>query len=246
MRAKAKLQSCRTVAIAASAAGLLAAGCAHHDARSYRRGSVKDDSPAHHRPVAATAAGRPVKIASEPGGSGMPAATPVATASIARAPAADPKPAPPPSVEPAVLSKQRDVPAPPAAALQSAPPPSAAAPAPAQPDRRLISRELVAEGQRLFSMGQVMEARKRYFAAMDGMIPEVLLALARSFDGHYISKVPHPDGVQDLVRARALYERAAEHGSKDAVADLARIKAASAAPAPGKADDTLIGSDKRE
>ena len=99
-------------------------------------------------------------------------------------------------------------------------------------DARTVSLQLLAEGQRLFAIGKVMEARRRYFAAMDGPVPEVLLSLARSFDTHYLSRLQNPDGAPDMTRALALYERAAERGSAEANADLARIRSGSQQPPP--------------
>ena len=91
-------------------------------------------------------------------------------------------------------------------------------------DARTVSLQLLSEGQRLFALGKVLDARKRFFAAMDGPVPEVLLALARSFDTHYLGKLQAPDGAPDMSRATALYERAAERGSQEAKAELERIR----------------------
>jgi hypothetical protein len=115
------------------------------------------------------------------------------------------------------------------------PPPAAPSPA-AKPDRaaedsRMITAELLAEGRRLFGLGMVIEARKRLFAAMDGAKPDVFLALARTFDVHYLSGLQKPDGAPDMDRAMALYRKAAEQGAREALEDIARIEKASL-PAP--------------
>lgn len=95
----------------------------------------------------------------------------------------------------------------------------------------MITAELLAEGRRLFGLGMVIEARKRLFAAMDGAKPDVFLALARTFDVHYLSGLQKPDGAPDMDRAMALYRKAAEQGAREALEDIARIEKASL-PAP--------------
>lgn len=112
------------------------------------------------------------------------------------------------------------------------PPPATKSEQAAQ-DSRMITAELLAEGRRLFGLGMVIEARKRFFAATDGAKPEVLLALARTFDIHYLGALQKPDGAPDMDRALALYRKAAEQGAQEALEDIARIEKASApAPAP--------------
>lgn len=86
----------------------------------------------------------------------------------------------------------------------------------------------------MFQAGNVIEARKRFIAAMNGPIPDSLLALARSFDTFYLSKLPKSDGAPDMARALTLYERAAERGAPEAAADLERIKGTLAPSAPAK------------
>ena len=92
-------------------------------------------------------------------------------------------------------------------------------------EARIISLQLLEEGVRLVSMGRVIEGRTRLFAAMEGANPEVLLALARSFDTFYLDKIATSDGSPDPVRALALYQRAVERGSIQAAEDLARLTA---------------------
>lgn len=110
-------------------------------------------------------------------------------------------------------------------------PPPTSKPDRAAEDSRVITAELLAEGRRLFGLGMVIEARKRLFAAMDGAKPDVFLALARTFDIHYLSGLQKPDGAPDMDRAMALYRKAAEQGAQEALEDIARIEKASL-PAP--------------
>jgi hypothetical protein len=84
--------------------------------------------------------------------------------------------------------------------------------------------EMLAEGQTLFDQGKVVEARRRFVAAMNGPVPEVLLALARSYDTYHLSRLPTADGAPDMQRALVLYERALERGAKDAAPDLERTR----------------------
>ncbi|MDX2157051.1 MAG: hypothetical protein SFW09_11140 [Hyphomicrobiaceae bacterium] len=83
---------------------------------------------------------------------------------------------------------------------------------------------LLAEGQALFETGKVVEARRRFVAAMNGPLPEVLLALGRSYDTYYLSRLPAADGAPDLRRALVLYERAADRGAVEANADAERVR----------------------
>ena len=84
--------------------------------------------------------------------------------------------------------------------------------------------EMLAEGLKLFEDGKVVEARRRFVAAMNGPVPEVLLALARSYDTYYLSRLSTADGAPDMQRALVLYERALERGAKDAEPDLERTR----------------------
>ncbi len=55
-------------------------------------------------------------------------------------------------------------------------------------------------------------------------MPEVLLALARSYDTYYLSRLPTADAAPDMQRALVLYERAVERGAIEANADLERTR----------------------
>jgi hypothetical protein len=209
---------------------VLAGGCARLglDHFAERPGSIKDDAvagqPAARRPV-------PVRKAR------APAARPDAPRSAAKSAAAAP---------PAVRAREpRTGAAGPAPEVIVAPQPPTAPPAPAgtgpvtvpaaprtppeAPDPTVTERQLE-EGRKLFAEGKVIEARKRFIAAMNGPVPEALLALARSFDTHYLSLLPSSDGAPDMARAHDLYERAGERGAAEAVADLERIRATLAKP----------------
>ena len=97
------------------------------------------------------------------------------------------------------------------------------APLPQVLDAAGIER-LLLEGQRLFNQGRVLDARRRFIAAMNGPVPEVLLALARSYDTYYLSRLPAADAAPDMQRALVLYERAVERGAIEANADLERTR----------------------
>lgn len=88
--------------------------------------------------------------------------------------------------------------------------------------------KLIAEGRALFSEGHVLEARKRFMAALP--LADAMLALARSFDANYLSDLQTADASADAPRAMSLYSRAATLGSEGAAADLERISASKARP----------------
>lgn len=223
--------------VVATAAALLG-GCALRGEVASGHGSLKDG------PVA-SAGSRPTRVA------GVAYARPVMKKAVVRRAVVKPA-AVAEKAEPAPKAAAVSAPAPEtqvvgkgSAATASVPQPeprAAAAPTENPADRasrtrsdsdaRTVSLQLLAEGQRLFAIGKVMEARRRYFAAMDGPVPDVLLALARSFDTHYLSRLQNPDGAPDMTRAMALYERAAERGSPEANADITRIRAATQQSAP--------------
>ncbi len=94
---------------------------------------------------------------------------------------------------------------------------------PEAPDPAVTERHLE-DGKRLFSEGKVLEARKRFVEALNGPIPEALLALARSFDTYYLSQLPRSDATPDMQRALTLNARANERGAADAAADLDRVR----------------------
>ena len=84
---------------------------------------------------------------------------------------------------------------------------------------------MLSEGQAFFDSGKVLQARRRFIAAMNGPNPEVLLALGRSYDTYYLSRLPASDAAPDMQRALVLYERALERGANTATADLERTRA---------------------
>lgn len=183
------------------------AGCLRHEMheRPVRSGSIKDDQ-ATARPVAKPSAAtqQPVK-----------AQAVAASHTVVQS-----------GVQPAPATPRQASEVPVAAPTSTAPPPRVTAPArpPEAPDVQTTEVQLE-EGRTLFAAGQVIESRKRFMAALNGPIPEALLALARSFDTFYLSQLPRSDGAPDVTRATILYERAVERGSVEAQADLARLKA---------------------
>lgn len=240
------------LAMITAAVALGAGGCARfgHDWpvwETHRHGSIKDDAPttsALRRPApparpSRPAATRPMAAQPRPAPPAAPGAalpsqrdtllteTPPAAAPVPPAPErpivlAPATPTPDP-VAPAPDAPPADTPAPPASvpAAPAAPP----APRTAETADPALATRLLDEGRALFSAGRVIDARKRYIGALDGPVPEALLALARSYDPHYLGQVPKPDGTADVERARTLYQRALDRGAKDAAADLARLDA---------------------
>lgn len=85
-------------------------------------------------------------------------------------------------------------------------------------------QRLLTEGRALFEEGRVVEARRRFIAAMNGPLPDVLLALARTYDTYYLSRLPRSDAAPDMQRALVLYERAVERGAVEANEDLKRTR----------------------
>jgi hypothetical protein len=83
---------------------------------------------------------------------------------------------------------------------------------------------MLAEGLSLFEQGKVVQARRRFVAAMNGPVPAVMLALARSYDTYYLSRLPTSDAAPDMQRALILYERALERGAGEAAPDLDRTR----------------------
>lgn len=220
------------------ATAALAGGCTHWWENVEKHfGSLKDDSVS--MPAAKVATPKAVRrtttgsidprtptasiATAPPTESTVPAPSPAAAAAAA-ATATLPAPSLPPATAPIeTASTDTSKPAPDTVdSIQ-------AANARARIEARIISRQLYEEGERLISMGRVIEGRTRLFAAMEGANPEVLLALGRSFDAFYLSKLASSDGAPDAVRAVALYQRAIERGSTQAVEDLARLKAVPAA-----------------
>ena len=208
------------VGIAVSAATV--GGCTHwwgDDRRAY--GSLKDDAVPKSAPKVASPARRTTtgSIDARPA-TAVVAARPVDAVKPPSTTASTPAPPPPPATSPIETANiDRAKPAP--EAVDSV----QAANDRARLEARIISLQLLEEGVRLVSMGRVIEGRTRLFAAMEGANPEVLLALARSFDTFYLDKIATSDGSPDPVRALALYQRAVERGSIQAAEDLARLTA---------------------
>ncbi len=185
------------------------------------------------------------KRAVKPVEASVVASAPAPAAAPASAPAAAPPPAPPAPSEPKqAMAPVRSEPAP-APAPQPAEPKSVAPQAPQAPQAQINSARsapppappaeskpldakaveaLLAEGRKLFDEGRVVELRRRFIAAMSGPMPDVLLALARSYDTYYLSRLPSADAAPDMQRALVLYERAVERGSIEANADLERTR----------------------
>lgn len=200
-------------------------GCFWHAAEpDYAVGSIKD-SPAPRRTVplqaiqersatAKLAAKRSVAPAAEAG-------TPVKSASGEQRAAGETAPlAPRPNISATSRSSEpARAPAQPAVANPTAP---VATSTPDEPNANFA--RLLAEGRQLFDKGKVIEARKRIIAALNGLSPNATLALARTFDTHYLSKLPSSDGAPDMQRALQLYQSAVDRGATDANADLERIR----------------------
>jgi len=204
---------------------LLATGCAHD--RSMERGGSLKDTPV----VAAPA--------------------PKATAKTYVAPKARPRtpapradsPAPPstPRAEPPAREVVREVPlaprrvtitpsvptlptAPPFIERVNPPPRAEPQPPPSQPaPNGNLGQRLLQEGRALFQQGKVLAAREKFVGALTAPLPDVLLALARSYDPNYLDTLPNPDADADVDRARALYEQAVALGSTAAEEDLGRL-----------------------
>ncbi|MFV0298079.1 MAG: hypothetical protein ACK5JT_18400 [Hyphomicrobiaceae bacterium] len=130
-------------------------------------------------------------------------------------PASEPAPAP-------VVEKDAATPEP-----QKAPDAKAGAAVKTQPateqtlDAAAIAR-LLMDGRALFEAGRVAEARRRFLVAMSSPHADVLLALARTYDTYYLSRLPAVDAAPDMQRALVLYQRAVAQGSVEANADLER------------------------
>ncbi|MEZ5815876.1 MAG: hypothetical protein R3D44_02195 [Hyphomicrobiaceae bacterium] len=206
--------------------------CARHDqyAGHYRYGSLKDDIVTGSTERVAKAPVRKTKVVRESRIEPRQKET-VASAAPAPAPAQAMK-APPPEVKRAVEPKPAEAEkptSPPAAKTPIVAPATAKKPAAPEPplppvDEPAAVAEMLAEGLGLFEQGKVVQARRRFVAAMNGPVPEVLLALARSYDTYYLSRLPTSDGAPDMQRALVLYERALERGAKEAAPDLERTR----------------------
>jgi hypothetical protein len=190
--------------------------CARHETDAggppVTMGSIKDDLPVRVAPPH-----RRAKVALDDGPRVLPPVRERVTVAkvmlkpepIAPAPRAAPAP------EPMVtMAPERPRPEPPAKAPVQPPPVI---------DAEAASR-LLAEGKALLDDGKVVEARIRFLAAAEGPLPEVLLALARSYDTYYLSRLPASNAPPDLRHALVLYERAAERGALEAAMDAARVR----------------------
>jgi hypothetical protein len=179
----------------------------HAEEPGYGRvyGSLKDD-------VVTGATSKPAKVAAVPAPSTR-AVHAAAPAVVVAAPPAKPS-QPPPQAAP-VSASPSIAPGSASAVEQPLPPvddPTAAA-------------KMFSDGQALFDAGKVVQARRLFIAAMNGPLPDVMLALARSYDTYYLSRLPTSDAAPDMQRALVLYERALERGATNAAADLERTRA---------------------
>ena len=233
----------RTMRLAAICAALAIAGCARHPdvVSPVRYGSIKDESGAAQR----TPARGPAKASAKIDGPSTPTPSKTAVKSRPPEPVADiPVAAPAPVVAktevapaapPVPVAAPATAPAPssspgPAAVRPSAPPAAPGSNGTTKAERDESVR-LVTEGQQLFDEGKVVEARRRFIAALNGLSPEATLALARSFDTHYLYKLAKSDGAPDMQRALQLYQSAVQRGAKDAQEDLDRLRATLGQPA---------------
>jgi len=134
--------------------------------------------------------------------------------------------APPPTAKRAPEAKATPLETGAKVSIPASPPRPSHAPEPPLPpvDDPSAVAKMLSEGLALFEQGKVVQARRRLVAAMNGPVPEVLLALARSYDTYYLSRLPTADGAPDMQRALVLYERALERGAKEAAPDLERTR----------------------
>ena len=215
-------RSDRLAVVIAAVSALSLGACRHAEEAHY--GSIKDDHvvtgsvpkpkavkmATAEAPKVAMAAPKPAPVATAP----VPAPAPAPQISSAQPPAPPPRasvaivptPAPPPPPAPAPIT------------------PSVEQPLPAVEDAA-GSAKMLSEGQSLFDSGKVLQARRRFIAAMNGPNPEVLLALGRTYDTYYLSRLPASDAAPDMQRALVLYERALERGANSATGDLERTRA---------------------
>ena len=199
------------VLVAAYALGLGA--CRHvEEPGSHYYGSLKDD------PVSMSAASHPRKVAA----AARPAqpARSVRAASASAMVVAEPPAQPAPSVTEAPASS----------ALATASSDNSAAfsdrsrQAVVSAGDDVAAVRMLTEGEALFDAGKVVQARRLFMAAPNGPVPDVVLALARSFDTYYLSRLPSSDAPPDMQRALVLYERAMERGAINAAGDLERTR----------------------
>lgn len=199
--------ACMLVAVYALGLG----ACVRHSEQPRVYGSIKDD------PIVISPKPRSAKVAAAPAPSAAPASAmrvaPVAVeaaSAVKQVASAQPQPATAPM---ATASSASSVPAP-LVELPLAP-----------VDDEATATGMLLEGQTLFDSGKVVHARRLFMAAMNAPVPDVMLALARSYDTYYLSRLPSSDAAPDMQRALVLYERAMERGAADAAADLERTRA---------------------
>lgn len=214
-------------------------------------GSIKDGPAGYHAVSHGTTA--PAKRATRPSaprpvvapvvsGGGSDEKADVAPSQTALAPA------PATAARPGVFTPPAPVPAAPAAApsprtgepveiARPAAPAGKATPEAASLAQTEASARMLAEGDRLFASGDVVKARERYLGAMNGPIPEVMLAFGRSFDPYYLAKLPRANAGPDVQRAITIYEGAVRQGAKQAEADLERLRKSMASGAPAAGTD---------
>lgn len=226
-----------SAAILVSVVTLGAGGCVRHGYEAdagLRTGSIKD---AHagvakkvRKPVARTSQKAPASPVVKAAAVTIPAPKPLPP--LAEAPKSAPMPAAPMETgKPSAPSFSKAPTAPSPSSSASTPSPASVsngsagveAALPPTEDPALVA-ELLAEGQALFEAGQVVQARRRFIAAMNGPVPEVLLSLARSYDTYYLGRLPSSDAAPDMQRSLVLYERALARGAKTAEPDLERTR----------------------
>jgi len=197
---------------------LCCGGCIRHDPYygAHHYGSLKDDVvTGSTKPIRKATAKRPARRNHVERKTSIASAEPI---TYIKAPPPSAKQAPEPKAATEEPSRKVTIPA-------SSSKPSHGPKPPLTPvDDPTAVAEMLAEGLKLFEDGKVVEARRRFVAAMNGPVPEVLLALARSYDTYYLSRLPTADGAPDMQRALVLYERALERGAKDAEPDLERTR----------------------
>jgi len=192
-------------------------GCIRHDPYYgvHRYGSLKDDIvTGSTKPIRKAPTKRPVRRYHVERKASIASAEPT---TYIKAPPPSTKRAPEPAAEAEKSPRKVTIPA-------SSKPPHGPKPPLTPVDDPTAVAEMLAEGLKLFEDGKVVEARRRFVAAMNGPVPEVLLALARSYDTYYLSRLSTADGAPDMQRALVLYERALERGAKDAEPDLERTR----------------------
>ena len=167
------------------------------------------------------------RLASQSSNSGCDGSPPILPKSLGVA--ASPRPSSPTGTASAPPAAKEAPQGPAAGAPPATPaaPPRASAPdkSKAAPDDPTVAGRFLTAGQLLFRAGKVVEARRRFSDALQGLPAEATWALAQSFDTHYLSQLGSSDAAPDMQRALQLYERAVARGATDAKADLERVRA---------------------